>query len=251
MSATTSYKVDDLIPQLSKRMGGLQALEVKEIALFPTDSTRTLYGCKYKNWNVGAKAAPIVVYVNRGLNTDYTLPATTYRDTTPYVYSVDNDGVVKFNKALLVTDQVMAGFSWRLFTEQELNDAMTINAANIIGGILPITIDTESIAYYLVEVMLIAAQLHLYQGLMAEQNLYYNYSLQDQSHQAKQVKDNLKDTIMALENSLKDKADSILWYRLQGKARSTLSQKVPYTPSDALRDFGGTAGYATPTLGQR
>jgi hypothetical protein len=75
----------------------------------------------------------------------------------------------------------------------------------------------------MVEPLILATMIHLREGMLAEQSLYYSYSIQEQSHQLKQVHDNLESDINRDRAALDRLIDSNLWFRLQGSGRRKLS----------------------------
>ncbi len=246
MAAVTEAKAIDLVPRLQERLGGLLKLKVKEVRLYPLEpAVRTKYACEYKAWNTGPKASPVVVYKNRSLTSEYTLPAVVIRQGSVYEYTVDVDGVVHFATALLESDQVHASFTWRLFTEQELQDALALHGVGKLDMHLPVTTDPDRVPSHLFEPLVMGAMLHLYKSIDSEENLYYSYSLQDQSHQASQVHGNLQKTIDGLNTEFMDAVDSLLWFKYQGRASKTTSVKLPYRSSDIIRDRGINSGYGT------
>lgn len=215
-----------------ERLGGLQSLEVKEVQLFPLDPTRKVYGCRYKNWNYGRKASPIVVWVDRTpKSSGYDIPAVRMHQDTPYEYTVNEDGVVDFTDALQEESVVHAGFTFRLFSESSLQTALRTVGFSTLAAMLPISLDDQAIADFLVEPLILATMLHLRESMLSEQSLYYSYSIQEQSHQLNQVHDNLEADVNRDRAALEKLIDSDLWFRYQGHAArrtSHLKDSFPF-----------------------
>ncbi len=199
-------------------------MEVKEIQMSPLDKDLKVFICRYKNWNGGRASAPVNVLKNRNPQVDgYTLPNVRFYPDTPYEYTVNKDGVVEFETALLATDVVHAGFTFRLFSEDELNVALKTVGFSTLASMLPVSIDDQCIADFLVEPLILATMIHLRESMLTEQSLYYSYSIQEQSHQLKQVHDSLESDINRDRAALDGLIDSDLWFRFQGHAKRTTS----------------------------
>jgi hypothetical protein len=224
MATKAVYTAEEVALAVAKRLGGVQALEVKEIQLFPLDATRKNYGCRYKNWNGGVTAAPIVIWKNRTVITEgFNIPLVKNHPDTPYEFSVNANGVVEFAEALTVDDVIHAGFTFRLFTESDLDVALKTVGFSTIASMTPISIDDQCIADFLVEPLVLATMVHLREGMLSEQSLYYSYSIQEQSHQLQQVHGNLESDINRDRAALEKLVDSDLWFRDQGHAKRTTS----------------------------
>lgn len=250
MGTKPLYTLQDLVPAVHRRCGGLQRLEVKEIPLTSVDGKKLVYASKYKDWNVGPKAAPVVVYVNRRIfPSGWTADGATLFENTPDALSINRFGQVTFANALLDTDVVHASFTWRVFSDWDVFAACQPHAITMVESRLPLEVDPDQIPDYLFELLILAAMVHLRKSLDAEQGLYYSYSIQEQSHQLQQVHKNLLEQIQQDEASFDAAADSVLWYRLQGKARKTTSIKLPYHSSPDPNI--GPAAYGSLTWGMR
>ena len=250
MGAQTVYTIHDVVPAVHRRLGGLQRLEVKEIPLSPVDSKRLVYSSKYKDWNVGPKAAPVEVFVNRRPSSvPWTADGDELFGGTKDAVTINRYGQVTFAQALLITDVVHANFTWRAFSDWDVYSGVIPAAFTMVESRLPLDLDPLSIQDYLFEPIILAAMIHLRRSLDSEQGLYYSYSIQEQSHQLKQVHDNLMSQIAADEATFSTLCDSVLWYRLQGKGRKTTSWKRPYHPS--FDPNIGPAAYGSLTWGMR
>lgn len=243
MSSKTVYTAAEVALALSKRVGTLQALEVKEIQLNPYDSDRKIYGCKYKSWNCGQKAAPVVIWKNREPQfSGYIIPSEKINPDTPYEFVVNQNGIVQFENGLVESDVVHAGFTFRLFSEEDLSVALQTVGFSTLASMAPISIDPRSIPDFMVEPLILATMVHLREALLSEQSLYYSYSIQEQSHQLKQVHDSLESDINRDRAALEKLVDSSLWFRLQGKGRRTISRLSPDSPYGVPWVVGGSRG---------
>lgn len=228
MATKSTYTADEVALAIAKRLGGVQALEVKEVQLNAMDSTRKVYGCRYKNWNTGLTAAPVVVWKNRNpITTGYELPSERVNPDTPYEFAVNKNGVVVFEQALTDADIIHAGFTFRLFTEDELRVALRTVGFSTLAALVPMSIDDQCISDFLVEPLILATLVHLRESMLTEQSLYYSYSIQEQSHQLQQVHGNLEADINRDRDMLLKMVDSDLWFRFQGKAKRTTSVLKP------------------------
>lgn len=228
MATKVFYTADEIAPELSRRLGGLQALEVKEIPLYPLDAARKTYGGKYKNWNTGRKSAPILVYVNKALKSSgFSIPAVQFRAGTPDEYSVNTDGVVEFVDGQPEGTEVMATFTFRMFDELNLQRAVSPNGLAILNVYLPSLIDSECIPANAFEAVMVSALQHAFMSIDSEQNLYYSYSIQEQSHSLQQIHTNLQKSIDGLKTRLLEQVDSLLWFTYQGKSRRVTSVQIP------------------------
>ena len=247
MSINSLFKLSQLDGLLDRRLGELQNSRVTRHQLRRAPDLKTYTSPRYTNWLV---TRGVTIFVNKepllSRDTVYTMPVSkevfTFVDVDgnfkQQTFAINALGQVIFDKPLSPDDEVMADFSFRMQSQEDIHRLLYAGLMDV-GRRMYRQFDPAAIPAAVADMVVTAALLEFYSGQATDSSALYNYKIQEQTHDKSQVAENVRENIKRLDDKLLKDAKMALWQIGNGKARSVVSVKQHYSSSAARGGYDG------------